>query len=347
MSRRIAVGLVACLALSLSSEVALRADVRSDQRVKFQLAGALGRVVNFFGGRAAKEGVTSSVAVKGSRKATMTEQTGQIVDLSEEKIYDLDLKKKTYRVTTFAEQRRKLEEARKKAEEDARKAQAQAEEKRDPNAREYEVEFDVKNTGEKKTVNGFDTQQSILTITVHEKGKTLEQSGGMVLTNDMWMTSSLPALKEVQDFDVEYAKKLFGPMVAGASAQDMAAAMAMYPMMKPAIEKMAAEGSKLQGTPIMTVMTFDAVRSAEQVAAEAKTGSSADSGSSGGSAPTGIGGIVGGFGRRMARRNNDQAEDAPKARATVMTTTSEVLKVATTVSPEEVAVPAGFKEEKR
>ena len=46
------------------------------------------------------------------------------------------------------------------------------------------------------------------------------------------------------------------------------------------------------------------------------------------------------------RKNNDEAAAAPKDRLTVVTTTSEVLKVATTVGAEEVAVPAGFKETK-
>ena len=61
-------------------------------------------------------GVTSMVAVKGNRKATMSDTTGQIIDLTEEKIYDLDIKKKTYTVTTFAELRKKMEEARRDAE---------------------------------------------------------------------------------------------------------------------------------------------------------------------------------------------------------------------------------------
>ena len=56
-----------------------------------------------FGGKAARDGVTSTVAVKGDRKATMNGETGQIIDLAEEKIYDLDLKKKSYKVTTFAQ----------------------------------------------------------------------------------------------------------------------------------------------------------------------------------------------------------------------------------------------------
>ncbi|MEO7158871.1 MAG: hypothetical protein ABI039_14995, partial [Vicinamibacterales bacterium] len=62
----------------------------------------MGKLVNMFGGKGAREGVTSMVAVKGNRKAMMSDSSGQIIDLTEEKVYDLDVKKKTYTVTTFA-----------------------------------------------------------------------------------------------------------------------------------------------------------------------------------------------------------------------------------------------------
>lgn len=46
------------------------------------------------------------------------------------------------------------------------------------------------------------------------------------------------------------------------------------------------------------------------------------------------------------KASDDGAAAGPKDRATVVTTTTEVLKVATTVSADEVAVSAGFKETK-
>jgi len=343
---RIALALTACLAVA--STQALRADVRSDQKTKFQLAGALGKVVNFFGGKAARDGVTSTVALKGDRMMTTTgDSGGQIIDLAEEKVYNLDLKKKSYTVVTFAQLRQQMEEARKRAQEEAAKnPEADKPAQRDPNAKEVEVDFDVKNTGEKKDINGFATTQSIMTITVREKGKTLQQGGGMVLTSDIWLTPSIPAMKEVADFHMKYAQKLYGPMVEGASPQDMASAMAMYPQMKPALERMATEGRKLQGTAILTTTTIDAVQSAEQVAASQS--SAGDAKSSGGSAPTSVGGLIGGFGRRMAKKKEDEPAVAagPKDRATVLTTTNETLKLSTTVADAEVAVPAGFKESK-
>lgn len=344
MSRsRTALAFVAVLALA--STQALRADVRSEEKTKFQLAGALGRVVNFFGGKAAREGITTSTAVKGNRMmTTFGDSTGQIIDLSEEKVYDLDLKKKSYKVTTFADMRRQMEEAQKRAADEAKKEQPA---QQDPNAKQYDIDFEVKNTGEKKDVNGFSTSQAIMTITVREKGKTLQESGGLVITNDLWLTPALPALKEVSDFRMKYFEKVYGTMFEGASPQDMASAMAMYPQMKPAIEKMAAEGRKLQGTPVLTTMTVDAVKSPEQLAAETNGSASGDQKKD--SAPPSLGGLAGRFAARMARKKDDEkpAEAAgSKDRATVVTSTFEVLKVSTSVSSDDVAMPAGFKENK-
>jgi hypothetical protein len=161
--------LIAALTLTLAVPAAqtIRADVRTDQRTKIEFGGALGSVINLFGGR--NDGTTSTVAVKGDRKATLDDTTGQIIDLAEEKVYDLDMKRKTYKVTTFDELRRRMEEARKKAELDARshegRANAPAAEPAptpDPDAKEMEVDFSIQNTGQQKTINGFDTQQSVM-----------------------------------------------------------------------------------------------------------------------------------------------------------------------------------------
>ncbi len=338
---RIALAITASIVLA--SAAGLRADVRADEKAHVEFAGMLGRMFNMFGGKAAREGVAATVAVKGDRKATLGDATGQIVDLAEEKVYDLDLKKKSYKVTTFAELRRRMEEAKKKAEEDARKEEGREKEKpaaADPNAKQVEVDFDIKNTGNKKVINGFDTHEAVMTITVREKGKTLEESGGMVVTSDIWLAPKIAAMKEIAEFDARYAKQLYGTVIAGVSAEQMAAAMAMYPMMKEALGRMSAEGGKIEGTPIQTTTTMDAVKSAEQLAAEAK----ANENESKPSASAGVSGMLGGFAKKMAQKKMAPPEDANKPRATFMTMTTEVLKVVTDVPPADVAVPAGFKE---
>jgi hypothetical protein len=327
------------LLLVLAASPATRADVRSEEKSKIEFTGMLGRMVNLFGGKGAKEGTVSTVAVKGNRKATFNDTTGQIIDLGEEKVYELDMKKKTYKVATFAELRRRMEEAKARAEQNAQKEQPRDKAAEPaPKENNVEIDFDVKDTGQKKVVNGFDAHQVVMTITVREKGKTLEENGGLVLTADEWLVPRIPAMKEVADFDIRYAQKLYGPMIAGASAQDMAAAAALYPMMAPAIAKMRAEGVKMDGTPVMTVLTFEAVQSAEQAAAEQKESKPSASG--------GLGGIAGGLMRRATQKKSAESDQNQKGRTRVMSSTTEILKVVTDVSAADVAVPAGFKENK-
>ncbi len=324
--------------LLAGSSLALRADVRADQKSKVEFAGALGKVVNIFGGKAAREGVNISRMVKGDRMASITGNAEQIVDLAGEKVYDIDLKKKTYKVTTFDQLRQEMMADERRAADEAKKQPDAEPAQPAPDEKQMEVDFNVKQTGQTKTINGFDTHEAIMTITLREKGKTLEDGGGMVLTSDMWLTAPIPAMKEITQFEIRYAQKLAGPMLAGVSPQQMSAAIASYPMMKQAVSQMAAQGAKLDGTPVQTVTTFESVKSAEQMAEDAKAEKENDQPSASG----GVGGLVGGFARRAMRKK----QAAPSPRSTVMTTTTEVLKVATTVADSDVAVPAGFKETK-
>lgn len=329
---------LAFLLVMLAATASVSADVRTDQRVKFQLGGAIGKLVNMFGGKGARDGVTSMVAVKGERKATMSDSTGQIIDLAEEKIYDLDLKKKTYKVTTFAELRQQMEEAQREAEKSAREQPSEPSQpaEKDPDAKEYEADFDIKNTSETRTINSFNTTKSVVTVTVREKGKTLDESGGLVMTTDLWMTDSAPSTRDLVDFDLRYAQKLYGPVVAGASAQDMAMAVAMYPQMKPALDRMRAEGGKLSGTAILTETRMESVPpgTANQAAAAPPPEEPKK---------RGLGGMLGGL-KKMAE-GGDKGNSKP-ARAVIMTTSVEMLKLTTDVEAASVALPAGFTQSK-
>ena len=343
-TRRLAAAALTLGLVTLSS-YSLRADVRADEKSRFELGGALGRFVGMFAGKAAKEGITSTVAIKGNRGARMNEETGQIVDLTEEKVYEIDMKKKSYKVTTFAELRRRMEEAQKKAQENARKAEERTKEKPADKQQEpqVEVDFNLKNTGEKKTINGYDTREEVMTITVREKGKTLEEAGGIVLTSDMWIAPRIAAMKEVGEFYAKFMQKVYGgTMLAGMQADQMAMITAMYPMMKQAIGKMTTEGERIQGTAILTTMTFEAVKSAAEMTQETTTGDSDKK------TPTSVGGLLGGIARRAAAKkaSGGDPQQGDKSRASIMTSTNEVLKVVTDVSASDLAIPAGFKENK-
>jgi hypothetical protein len=335
-----------------SAPAVLSADIRSDQRVKFQLGGMAGKLVNMFGGKGARDGVTTTVAVKGNRKATLSESTGQIVDLSEEKIYDLDMKKKTYKVTTFAELRAEIEKARRQAEQQARQMEEQTRQaepsapaEKDPNQKEFEVDFDLRNTGATRVINGFSTKQTVMTITVREKGKTLNDAGGMVMTTDLWLATDVPSTDDIAAFDLRYAEKLYGQsMMTGASAQDMAMALAMYPQIKPALDKAAREGTKVEGTAILSDMKMEAVPpgTADQTA-EALPAPEAQPEQKKGR----FGGLMGGL-KKMAdaAKQSENTSQKPAQRSIILTTSVEMLKLTPEVTAEVVAIPAGFKETK-
>jgi hypothetical protein len=127
-------------------------------------------------------------------------------------------------------------------------------------------------------------------------------------------------------------------MIAGASPQDMASAMALYPMLKPALERMNAEAAKLEGTAILMLVKVEAVKSTEQLAAEQKQRQESNTPNATG----GVSGLLGGLARRAAQ-NKVQGE--PQGRASLMTTTTEMLTIATDVGAADVALPAGFKQQ--
>ncbi|HEX6640654.1 MAG TPA: hypothetical protein VF215_06050 [Thermoanaerobaculia bacterium] len=332
------------LTVALAAAAPAQAEVKKEERNRVSFAGALGKVVNFFGGKSAREGVVSTVAVAGDRKMTTSgDNTAQIIDLQEEKIYDLDVRRKTYKVTTFEEIRRQMREAEAKAREAA--ARESRESKEAPPAKndgkEMEIDFDVKNTGQTKTINGFDTRQVVATITVREKGKKIEESGGIVMTVDTWLTKAV-SLKEIVDFDRRYYEKLAGS-ISAVDAQQMATAIAMYPGLKEAMARLSRED--FGGTAIQTTTTTDAVKSAEQMKQEAAGGSTASNDEK--ANPLSVGGAIGGFMRRRQQQQEKEAAAKPNAnpaRVTFMTIDNEVLKIASNVTAAEVALPAGFKE---
>ena len=305
----------------------LAADVRTREKTQIKFEGMLGRVVGMFGGKAAREGIVSTSAVKGDRKATFNEHTGQIVDLGEEKVYEVDFRKKEYRVTTFEELRRRMKEAQEKAKEDMEREEERTGEKPDEPTKEWEIDFDVKETGQRKTFAGHDARQVIMTVTVREKGKALEDGGGLVMTNDGWLGPELPALKELAEFDIRYYKQLYGADGLGLGAEQMAMVMAMYPMLKQASERLAQEGDKLAGTPLASTTTFEVVKSKAQMEAA-------------GQQSGGGGGLGGMLARKMMKK------EPAKARATIFTTQHEFQDVSTTVAAADIEIPAGFKEKK-
>jgi hypothetical protein len=321
MKRSLIVVVVTVLALAVP---VLRADVKTTQKAQIKLEGMLGRMM-----RGGGDGVTSTVALKGTRKASMNPTTGEIVDLAEQKVYRIDVKKKEYKVLTFEQVRKEWQDAQAEMEKNAGQMQEASGEKPDQPAREMEYVVDVKETGQKKAIAGYDAREVVMTITGKEKGKTLDEGGGYVITDTMWLGPKIAALDEIREFDIKYTKAIYGEEGA-AAMQQLAALFAMFAGSQPMMQQMQAEGGKLQGTPLQSTMVLERVKSAEQMKAAASE------------QPSGGGGLSGALARRMMGGRGGTQE----ARSTVLTMMNEYLTVDTSAADADVAIPAGFKEKK-
>src|SRR5512137_2000314 len=176
MRRSLIAGLTLCLVLALA--VGLGADMASKQKTQVKFEGMFGKMMGMVVGKAAKEGLISTVAISGDRMMTVNDQSGELVDLAAEKVYRVDFKGKSYTVKTFAEIRKEWEEA----QAEMKKRAAETKEQPEQGDVQYEMDFSVEKTGQRKTVNGYDCQQAIMTIAMRQKDKKLEDGGGMVMT---------------------------------------------------------------------------------------------------------------------------------------------------------------------
>ena len=325
--RRVLVACAVAVPLVTGTAVPASAEVKTREKTAVKFEGMLGRMMGLFGGRGARDGIVSTTAVKGNRKVTINDQSGQIVDLGEEKIYDVDFRKKEYKVTTFAEIRQRMKEAQERAQRESRES-GEKSEPQEPGkpAKEYEVDFDLKETGQKRSIAGHDARQVIMTITVREKGRALEESGGLVTTVDSWLGPKIPAMKESLDFDIRYWKQLHGADMA-ISAEQMAAVLAMFPLVAKAQERIRQENVNLDGSPLASITTFEAVKSKEQLAQQSQPQQQS-------------GGLGGMLARRMMKK------DEAKPRSTIFTMQHEMQEISTSVAAADLEIPAGFKEKK-
>ena len=142
-------GLVVVAVLSASH---VFADVKTREKTTMKFEGFIGGIMNrmFDGG----DGLTSTVAVKGNRMSTINDTNGQIIDLSEEKIYLLDVKRKEYKPVTFAEMRKQMEEAKKALQQQSQSMNPEDKQAVQDAGKQIEFDADVKETEERKSVAG-------------------------------------------------------------------------------------------------------------------------------------------------------------------------------------------------
>lgn len=313
--------------LSVFLVTSLNADVKTRERAQLKFEGLMGRLMGMAGGAAARDGAVSTIAVKGNRKIRIDQTTGQIIDLAEEKVYEIDVRKKEYRVLTFAQMREQWKKQQADAQKAAKDMPAEDRQAMSDSANELDITVDVKDGGETKAIAGHNAKLVVVTVTAKGKGVSLEQGGGLVLTNDVWVGPKIAALDEITQFDMKFAMAIYGPEMV-AAAQQMASALAMYPQLQKMMNDMQQKLGSLDGTVLMTTQRFETVKSAEAMKqAEAP--------------PASGGGLGGALARRLAGNRGK-----PEPRSLIYTMSTETQSIDATATDADVAIPAGFKEKK-
>jgi hypothetical protein len=300
--------------------------------------------------KAAREPMKSTVMVKGNRMATMTgDERVDVIDLNAETFTEIDLKKKTYAVVTFAEMAAAIE----KAAAEARKREGQSQDA------EVTMKADVKPTGATRNIRGVDTKQTIVTLTTEVENKKENAKGQMNFVMDMWLAPSISGYDEVKDFFMRFAQKvnwspyggLAGAMMAGQSK---------------GMSELVKEMSKLEGVPVHQVVRIGGMAGAGQPGAETsgaqpqaqeeqapRSAGDAAAGAALGRLGGRLGGL-GGFGRKKKpepeqapppqQPAQQQAGAAPAAGGSLMELTSDLTNFSNaSLDASKFEVPAGFK----
>ncbi|MDH4221027.1 MAG: hypothetical protein OEY18_02170 [Candidatus Aminicenantes bacterium] len=239
------------------------------------------------------------------RFALKSGQTGEIIDLTESLIYNLDHKKKEYRVNPIQSY---SDEEYEGAEE------ADVEEESGENESDVRIirsEFKVDDTGEKKTINQFPSQKYDISWVVDWENVRTGQTGTNRLLTTVWTTPFTENVKECYEqemsFSREHMKKLGVDM--DAIKQDILGTnwLAMFTQMsdeagntRQDIPAFAKEMQKIEGYPVI----IDGKYYATKQGGEEEEGNDEEEGG-------GAKKMLGGFAKKALKKSKKQDNNEP------------------------------------
>jgi hypothetical protein len=195
----------------------------------------------------------------------------------------------------------------------------------------------AKDTGEKKTIAGYDTHEMILTMEMEGTDQQTGNKGGMVMTSDMWIAPKASGYNEISDFQKRMAQKLdWTPSGMGM--------MGARPDMAKGMAELAKQSSKLNGMPV-----FQIVKMGVHAEGQAQGGQPAAQQQEQQADKPSLGSLLGGkFGRKKKDESAGEGGAAPQnsgdASGSLMEMTMEMGGFSSApVDPSKFEIPAGFK----
>jgi len=223
--------------------------------------------------------------------------TAQIVRLDQGKVYELDLKKKTYTEESFDAMRTKMQQAMDRAQQTQKQAGASPVD--ESQCEWLPPQADLRRTGERSTIAGYDAEHVVLTATQSCRDRRTGQVCDFSLTMDEWLAPQFAQSPEIQAFQHAYAQKL-GMTLAG-SREMSERAQAQFARYGDVWKQVAEKAKGLQGYPLKSIVALDiggaqcqkmngVGTAAGQAGAAAGTAGTPDAAASGASAGAGTAG---------------------------------------------------------
>jgi hypothetical protein len=364
LNRALLASLSAALLLAAS---AAQADVTTESRIALTGIGPMA-MTNMTG--------TSRIAISGTRSRTDMDiqlqsklvkffarnavgPSAEIVLLDADKSYHLNLNKKEYTETSFADMRARAQKAQ------GEDGNGDADKRREPapiddsKCEWLDPKADVKRTGEKTTVAGFQAEHVIITAEQPCKDKETGAICEIALTMDEWLAPGFSASEEVQRYHKAYAEKMG---VDAATLQDASnRAQAMFSRYKGVWAQVVSKLQGVKGYPVKSSFALgiggDQCKQAQTAQHEQADGGDASSASSGGDATTQAIAKLGSLFHRKKTESSDQPADKPAQTAAtpaaavgpsgtvnIVTISSELVSVSNAAIPASAfTVPPDFK----
>jgi hypothetical protein len=261
--------------------------------------------------------------------------TADLVRLDQDKVYQLDVKKKQYSEQSLAEQRAQMQAAL----EQASKAQPPVGGVDQSQCEWSPPKADVKRSGERATFAGMDAERITITATQSCRDKNSGAVCDFGLALDQWVAPKFGGADEVQKFSAAYAQKMGFD-----SREGLRRAEALFGKYKDMWNEVAKRTRDVQGHPVRS--TFGLVVGGPQCAGANQGAQPASS--PGASTPGGIAGRIAG-GLFKKRGGEEQAPAAAPALQVngltpILTVTSELTSVKQEAAPADLfEVPADFR----
>lgn len=330
---------------------AAQADVTMEERMSIS-GGGLMKMANMSGttttrisGQRAR--TDSNLQFESGLMRTFARGAGQgteIVRLDQDKMYSVDNRKKTYTETTFAERRAQMQQAMDKMRE-AQASQQQATSGVDEQQCEWsDPKADVKRTGEKATIAGYQAERVTVTATQSCKDKETGQVCDFGLVMDQWVAPGFEASAETLAYQRAFAEKL--GLSASGSRDFAERAQSMFGRYQGLWKEIATKMQDVKGYPVK--LTFGLGVGGPQCQSSQQAQANSES-----SSPPSLGGALGGaLGGMFGRKKETTAPPPdttppavlPGGMLSLMSMSNELVSVSgSSIDTNSFEPPAGYK----